>query len=54
MSAMSSAWGIDADFPGGNILVERVDGNTAYIRQDLRDTTGHWFCWYFRVTGAAG
>lgn len=45
---------VDADFPGGNIIVESVAGNEVFLRQDLRDTEGHWFYWCFRVRGAAG
>ena len=45
---------IDADYPGGNIVVERIKGDTAYIHQDIRDTKGWWFYWNFRVRGAAG
>lgn len=45
---------IDCDFPGGNIIVEKIEGDTAFIKQDLRDTAGHWFYWYFRAAGAAG
>jgi len=45
---------IDADFPGGNIVCEKIEGETIYIRQDLRDTQGDWFYWYFRVRGAEG
>lgn len=45
---------IDCDFPGGNILVEKIEGDTAYIRQDVRDTAGDWFFWHFRASGAAG
>ncbi len=45
---------IDADYPGGNIIVERIEGDTAYIHQDIRDTKGWWFYWNFRVRGAAG
>ena len=45
---------IDANFPGGNIILERIEGDTVYIRQDLRDTQGWWFYWSFRVTNAAG
>lgn len=45
---------IDCDFPGGNIVVERVEGNQVYLHQDQRDTPGFWFYWYFRVRGAAG
>ena len=45
---------IDADYPGGNILVDRIDGETIHLRPDLRDTSGWWFYWNFRVRGAAG
>ncbi len=45
---------IDADFPGGNIVLERIEGDDVYLHQDLRDTSGDWFWWYFRVRGAAG
>lgn len=43
---------IDANFPAGNILVEKIEGDTAYIRHDLRDTPRPWFYWCFRVRGA--
>ena len=45
---------IDADFPGGNILQDGRDGDTLFLRQDLRDTEGHWFWWYFRARDCAG
>jgi hypothetical protein len=45
---------IDADFPGGNILVDRIEGERVDLRQDPRDTEGFWFYWYFRVSGTAG
>ena len=45
---------IDANFTGGNILVDRIDGDHAWLRQDLRDTEGWWFHWLCRVTGAPG
>ncbi len=45
---------IDCDFPGGNIIVDSLDGDTLVVRQDLRDTVTDWFYWYFRVRGAAG
>lgn len=44
---------IDAAFPGGNIIVDRIEGDTVFLRQDLRDTQGDWFYWAFRVRGAA-
>lgn len=45
---------VDAGIPGGNILVESVEGDAIRVRQDLRDTQGQWFYWAFRVRGAAG
>ncbi len=45
---------VDANFPGGNILVQRVDGNTFFLQPDMRDTQGWWFYWCFRVRAAAG
>lgn len=45
---------VDGDFPGGNIVVERIDADAVYLHQDQRDTPGFWFYWYFRVRGAAG
>ena len=44
---------VDCAFPGGNIVFDRIEGDDVYLRQDLRDTEGHWFYWYFRVRGAA-
>ena len=45
---------VDADFPGGNIIVDKIDGDTVSVQQDLRDTAGEWFYWQFRVRGAQG
>ena len=45
---------IDSHFPGGNLILERVEGEEVFLRQDLRDTEGWWFYWCFRVRGAAG
>ena len=45
---------VDCDYPGGNIVVDRIEGDHVYVRQDLRDTNGNWFYWNFRVSGAAG
>ena len=44
---------VDCDFPGGNIIIDRVDGDALYLRQGLRDTEGWWFFWHFRVRGAS-
>lgn len=45
---------VDCDFPGGNIVVDAIEDDTVFLHQDLRDTKGNWFYWYFRVRGAAG
>ena len=45
---------IDKSLPAGNILVERIEGDTVYLQNELRDTAGWWFYWAFRATGAAG
>ena len=44
---------IDADYPGGNIVIERIDSDVIDLRQDRRDTKRWWFYWNFRVSGAA-
>lgn len=51
---VGAPFSIDTDFPGGNVIVDRIDGDTAYLRPDLRDTEGWWFYWNFRVAGASG
>ena len=45
---------IDTDYPGGNVIVESIEGDTVLLRTDLRDTEGWWFYWNFKVSGAAG
>ncbi len=45
---------IDSAFPGGNIVVERVEGDEVIVHQDLRDTPHDWFYWCLRARGAAG
>lgn len=45
---------VDAEIPGGNIVVDKIDGDVVSVHQDLRDTTGDWFYWSFRVRGAQG
>lgn len=45
---------VDCAFPAGNIIVEKIEGDTVFIRQDIRDTSEDWFYWCFRVSGAAG
>lgn len=43
---------INTNFPGGNILLDKVEGDDIFLRQDLRDTTTNWFYWAFEVRGA--
>ena len=45
---------VDCDFPGGNIILDSIDGDHIAVHQDLRDTVGDWFWWYFRLRQAAG
>jgi hypothetical protein len=45
---------IDGDFPGGNIILERIEGDDILLRPDMRDTEGSWFYWAFRLRGGAG
>jgi hypothetical protein len=54
LAAEPASTSIDADFPAGNVVVERVEGDDVYVRQDLRDTSGWWFYWHFRVRQAGG
>lgn len=45
---------IDSDLPAGNIHVSAVTNDTVYLQNEMRDTSGWWFNWAFRVRGAAG
>ena len=45
---------LTSDFPGGNILVDSIDGATVLLRQDRRDCSEWWFHWSFPIRGAAG
>ncbi|MHC4742483.1 MAG: M14-type cytosolic carboxypeptidase [Planctomycetota bacterium] len=54
LHARADQFTIDANYPGGNIIVEEIRNNTVRLRQDIRDTEGWWFYWNFRVKGAAG
>ncbi len=44
---------IYANFPGGNISVEKIEGDDVYVHQELRDTDRDWFYWCFGIKGAA-
>lgn len=45
---------VDCDFPGGNIVLEGIEGDVVRLRPDRRDTAGWWFYWYYRVRGVTG
>lgn len=57
-SMHGAAWGsallVDARFPGGNILVDKIEGDAVFLHPDLRGTSTDWFYWYFRVREAGG
>lgn len=40
---------IRADFPGGNVLIEKIVSDTVWIVPDTRNIVGDWFYWYFSV-----
>ncbi|MBL8994229.1 MAG: hypothetical protein JNM63_12880 [Spirochaetia bacterium] len=45
---------IRSDFPGANIVVEKIEADKVTLRPDLRDTTTPWFFWRFKATGPVG
>lgn len=47
---------IDANYPGGNIVIQKIDGDTVFLQPDLSDIRAGewWFYWNFRVRGAEG
>jgi len=50
----NSTFIIDADFPGGNIIPDKIEDNTIFLRPDQRDSSTWWFYWYFKVQGNTG
>ena len=45
---------ITSSYPGGNVVLVGMKGDTVYVRPALRDNMLWWFYWNFRVIGAAG
>lgn len=45
---------IRKDYPGGNIKVNRIEGDTVYLEQEIRDTGEWWFYWNFCARGMQG
>ena len=39
----ATPFAIDAQFPGGNIVVDRIDGYPVYLSPDLTGTKEPWF-----------
>jgi hypothetical protein len=54
LSSCNRTISIDDNLPAGNIIVEKMSGDTVYVKPDLRDTEGEWFYWAMRVRGAQG
>ncbi len=40
-------------FEGGNIIVDKIEGNDVYLKPDFRDSNP-WFSWAMKVEGANG
>lgn len=45
---------ISSDFPGGNIVVNKISKDTVWLAPDLSFTEGNWFYWYFKVSNISG
>lgn len=45
---------ISSDFPGGNIVVNKISGDSVWLKPDLSFTDGEWFYWYFKISGISG
>ena len=41
---------LSTDFPGGNVRVLGIEGDTVRLAPDLRETQRFWFFWRFRAT----
>ena len=40
---------IDAQIPGGNIIVKAIDDSQVLLNREMRDTKGNWIYWKFRA-----
>ena len=45
---------VDNRLPAGNIVVEKISGDTVYVQPDMTGHKGEWFYWAMRVRGAQG
>lgn len=41
---------ISSEFPGGNIILQKISQDTVYLKPDLSFTEGNWFHWYFKAS----
>lgn len=53
-TAIAAEVQVSADFPGGNAILERIEGDAVYLHNDNRGQASPWFYWCFEVRGAAG
>jgi hypothetical protein len=54
LSAGQNELKISSGFPGGNIILNKMDGDTVWLEPDLSFTEGEWFYWYFKASGIPG
>jgi hypothetical protein len=45
---------ISSDFPGGNIVINKISQDTVWLKSDLSFTEGDWFYWYFKASNISG
>ena len=45
---------VSRNFPGGNIELVGIEGNTVRVRQDVTGCGERWFYWNFALTVRAG
>lgn len=45
---------ITSDFHGGNIVVNKISGDSVWLAPDLSFTNGEWFYWYFKISDISG
>lgn len=50
----AAEFSVDANFPGGNVIVVNIENNLVHLRPDQRGTASWWFYWSFRVSNAGG
>lgn len=45
---------ISSNFPGGNIVINKIEKDAVWLKPDLSFTKGEWFYWYFKTSGISG